>query len=156
MNLYGFSQTEYGDFSGRCFPVFGLSMEIYFIIFVFSPHTGKYRPEKPPYLDTFHAVEVKALSCSYGNSLENVLIRRYRRKHYEGIFMDWFKSCFELLEDRNSSIFVVPQSIKYSMFHTTFDNWQYIPTNQNIACIYTRYQEFPRLINNNNTIQKIP
>ena len=23
---------------------------------VFSPNTGKYGPEKPPYLDTFHAV----------------------------------------------------------------------------------------------------
>ena len=25
-------------------------------IHVFSPNTGKYRPEKPPYLDTFDAV----------------------------------------------------------------------------------------------------
>ena len=33
--------TEF--FSGLYFPVFGLS-------------TGKYRPEKTPYLDTFHAV----------------------------------------------------------------------------------------------------
>ena len=31
------------DFSGPCFPVFGLN-------------TGKYGPEKAPYLDTFHAV----------------------------------------------------------------------------------------------------
>ena len=34
--------TEF--FSGLYFPVFGLS-------------TGKYRPEKTPYLDTFHAVQ---------------------------------------------------------------------------------------------------
>ena len=25
---------------------------------VFSPNAGKYRPEKTPYLDTFHAVKV--------------------------------------------------------------------------------------------------
>ena len=30
---------------------------------VFSPSTGKYGPEKTPYLDTFHAV----LSNEYGN-----------------------------------------------------------------------------------------
>ena len=27
---------------------------------VFSPNTGKYRPEINPYLDTFHAVRVEA------------------------------------------------------------------------------------------------
>ena len=35
--------SKYGLFSGPYFPVF-------------SPNTGKYRPEKTPYLDTFHAV----------------------------------------------------------------------------------------------------
>ena len=34
---------KYGVFSGLYFPVF-------------SPNTGKYGPEKYPYLDTFHAV----------------------------------------------------------------------------------------------------
>ena len=34
---------KYGVFSGPYFPVFGLN-------------TGKYGPEKPPYLDIFHAV----------------------------------------------------------------------------------------------------
>ena len=34
---------KYGDFSGPYFLVFGL-------------HTGKYRPEKYLYLETFHAV----------------------------------------------------------------------------------------------------
>ena len=37
--------SKYGVFSGPCFPVFGLN-------------TGKYEPEKAPYLDTFHAVQV--------------------------------------------------------------------------------------------------
>ena len=35
--------SKYGVFSGPYFPVF-------------SPNTGKYRPEKTPYLDTFHTV----------------------------------------------------------------------------------------------------
>ena len=35
--------SQYGFFSGPYFPVFGLNI-------------GKYRPEKTPYLDTFHAV----------------------------------------------------------------------------------------------------
>ena len=37
--------SRYGVFSGPCFPVF-------------SPNTGKFGPEKTPYLDTFHAVYV--------------------------------------------------------------------------------------------------
>ena len=38
--------SKYGGISGSYFPVFGLN-------------TGKYRPEITPYLDTFHAVNVK-------------------------------------------------------------------------------------------------
>ena len=45
--------SKYRMFSGPYFPVFGLNTEIYF---VFSPNTGRYGPEKIPYLDTFHAV----------------------------------------------------------------------------------------------------
>ena len=37
--------SEYGVFPGLYFPVF-------------STNTGKYGPEKAPYLDTFHAVSV--------------------------------------------------------------------------------------------------
>ena len=37
------SIQKYGVFSGPYFPVF-------------NPNTGKYGPEKAPYLDTFHAV----------------------------------------------------------------------------------------------------
>ena len=45
------------SFSGPYFPVFGLNTEIYgYEISVFSPNTGKYGPEKTPYLDTLHAV----------------------------------------------------------------------------------------------------
>ena len=44
--------TKYGVFSGPYFPVFWLNKEIYSV----NPNTGKYGPEKTPYLDTFHAV----------------------------------------------------------------------------------------------------
>ena len=37
---------KYGVFSGPYFPIFGLN-------------TGKYEPEKTPYLDTFHVVNAK-------------------------------------------------------------------------------------------------
>ena len=42
--------SKYGDFSAPYFFVFGLHM-------IFSPNMGKYRPEKPPYLDTFHTIQ---------------------------------------------------------------------------------------------------
>ena len=48
--------SKYGVFSGPYFPAFGLSTERY--LSVFSPNAGKYGPEKTPYLDTFHAVNV--------------------------------------------------------------------------------------------------
>ena len=40
------------SFSGPYFPVFGLNTETYGV----SPNTGKYGPEKTPYLGTFHAM----------------------------------------------------------------------------------------------------
>ena len=40
---------------GAHFLVFGLTKEIYAVL---SPNTGKYEPEKTPYLDTFYAVSV--------------------------------------------------------------------------------------------------
>ena len=48
--------SKYEVFSGPYFPVFGLNKEIYGVISVFSAITGKYGPEKTPYLGTFHAV----------------------------------------------------------------------------------------------------
>ena len=46
------------SFSGPHFPVFGLNTEIYRVNTVLQSNTGKYGPEKTPYLDTFHAVNV--------------------------------------------------------------------------------------------------
>ena len=44
------------EVSGPYFPKFRLNTETYGVSPVFSPNTGKYGPEKTPYLDTFHAV----------------------------------------------------------------------------------------------------
>ena len=52
--------SKYEAFSELCFPVFKLNTEIYFVNlsrFTFSQNTGKYGPEKTPYLDTFHGVK---------------------------------------------------------------------------------------------------
>ena len=48
-NIHCVKSSKYGVFSGPYFPVFGLN-------------TGKYGPEKTPYLDTFHAeIALKAI-----------------------------------------------------------------------------------------------
>ena len=52
---------KYGDFSGSYFPVF-------------NPSTGKYGPEKTPFLDTFHAMNSENLSFSY-----------FERKYYKAL-----------------------------------------------------------------------
>ena len=44
MNITAWKVPKIGVSSGSYFPVF-------------SPNTGKYGPEKTPYLDTFHAVD---------------------------------------------------------------------------------------------------
>ena len=44
--------SRYRVFSGPHFPIFGMKTEIY------VPNTGKYEPEKTPYLDIFHAVQL--------------------------------------------------------------------------------------------------
>ena len=48
--------SKCGVISGPYFLVFGLNVEIYSIISVFSPNTRKYGPEITQYLDTFHTV----------------------------------------------------------------------------------------------------
>ena len=57
--------AKYGVFSGPFFPVFGLNMELTEKISVFSPNTGKYRPEKTLNLDTFHAVHFNMNDISF-------------------------------------------------------------------------------------------
>ena len=52
-------------------------------------------------------------------------------------------------EDRNFGVFVA-QRINEIRNHTTFDEWYYVPTEENIADFTTRYQECRWLINNKN------
>ena len=51
--------SKCGGFSGPYFPAFGPYLP------VFSPNTGKYIPEKLPYLDTFHAVKISKNRISH-------------------------------------------------------------------------------------------
>ena len=44
---------KYGVFSGLYFALLGLNREIYGVNIRISPNSGKYGPEKTPYLDTF-------------------------------------------------------------------------------------------------------
>ena len=57
--------SKYGVFSGPYFPVF-------------SPNTGKYGPEKTPYLNSFHAVQ------TIGNSILSFNISNCRPQAYNG------------------------------------------------------------------------
>ena len=52
---------KYGVFFYPYFPAFGLNTDTKYLS-VFSPNTGKYGPEKTPYLDTFHAVSIRNLN----------------------------------------------------------------------------------------------
>ena len=54
--------SKYGVLSGPYFPVFSLN-------------TGKYGPEKTPYLDTFHAVYTKEKPISYEQ--DTVIVKRF-------------------------------------------------------------------------------
>ena len=44
--------SKYGNFSGPYFPVF-------------RPNTEKYGPQKPPYMNTFHAIRVNLVHVGY-------------------------------------------------------------------------------------------
>ena len=59
---------KYGVFSGPYFPVFGMN-------------TGKYRPEKTPYFDTFHAATgrrtMERLADHCGNDKQSYIFDMY-------------------------------------------------------------------------------
>ena len=48
-------------------------------------------------------------------------------------------------EDRNFGA-LAAHRVSEIRNHTTFDDWHYLPTEENIADFTTRYQEYPRLI----------
>ena len=48
--------SKYKVFHGPYLSVFKLNKEIYSVNFRIQSKLGKYRPEKPPYLETFHTV----------------------------------------------------------------------------------------------------
>ena len=54
-------ESKYGVFSSPYFSVF-------------SPNTGKYGPEKTPYLDTFHVVICIAKVFKYVRNIQNLIL----------------------------------------------------------------------------------
>ena len=64
LNFTAWKVSKYRVNSGPYFPAFGLNTERYGVL---SPNVGKYRPEKTPYLDTFHAVGIGTI---YGLMVE--------------------------------------------------------------------------------------
>ena len=65
--------AEIRSFSGPYFAACGLNNP------VFRPNTGKYGPEKSPYLDNFHAVQIiaSAQSCYQHEMLNTGSIKLY-------------------------------------------------------------------------------
>ena len=60
-NLHYVKSVQVRNFSGPCFPVFGLNMEIYCVNHRIHSKYGKIRTRKTPYLDTFDTVLVAYL-----------------------------------------------------------------------------------------------
>ena len=67
-----FISVEIFIFSGPYFPVFVLNMEIYSVNLRIKFEYGKYRTEKTPYLNTFHAVLDICLEVIDGRSYKNI------------------------------------------------------------------------------------
>ena len=59
------------------------------------------------------------------------------------------KNVLNYLRNEDRRVFVAHR-INEIRNATTFDYWHYVPTEENIADFTTRYQEYPRLINNKN------
>ena len=58
--LTAWKVSKYGGFSGPYFPAFELNRAGYGVSARIQSECGKYGPEKPLYLDTFHIVFVSA------------------------------------------------------------------------------------------------
>ena len=86
--------SKYGVFSGTYFHEFGLNTEKYYLL-LFSPNTGKYGPEKTPYLDTFHEVKIQDMkdkNHDMKNKIQYVKKQnsRYQKKPYQTSMIEIF------------------------------------------------------------------
>ena len=87
--FYCTKNVQIRSFSWSVFPVFGLNTEIYEVFYEFSPNTGKYRPEKTPYLYTFHAVSsikdlqrIHDLKHTFPSAYRTAALKKqYQEKH---------------------------------------------------------------------------
>ena len=76
--------SKYGVFSGTYFHEFGLNTEKYYLL-VFSPNTGKYGPEKTPYLDTFHEVKIQDMKDKNHDMKNKIQYAKKQNSRYQKI-----------------------------------------------------------------------
>ena len=119
--------SKYGVFSGPYFPLLDSKW-----IQIFSPSTEKYRPEKTPYLDTFHAVGqsqtmVVITKIVYKNKCNKILnssvkyavyVKMYYFQHVE----HQISTVFSSLLKKNLSITVNSPNANFTVL-TKFIEW---------------------------------
>ena len=110
MFITAWKVSKCGIISDPYFPVSGLNTERYYLS-VFSPNTGKYRPEITPYLDTFHAVH--AIRCSL-NAMRCDAIKK--------ISTEWDAIFTEIMQCANSVKFWLRMFQKVLSFKEKFKN----------------------------------
>ena len=77
--------SKYRVFPVPYFPVFELDSEINKLDSVFGPNTGKYGPEKTPYLDTFHTVMAVAKDTCFNATSTQEFYVVYKKKPYKNL-----------------------------------------------------------------------
>ena len=88
---------------------YGVISTLYFP--VFSPNTGKYGPEKTPYLDTFHAVQIPLIRKNVKKKrivedLDNFIKRKLSadKKYICGIFTSWKSAILTKVDKKASNV----------------------------------------------------
>ena len=93
-------------------PVFScIRIKYRYFLYVFSPNTGKYEPEKTPYLETFHAVQIFCKFLLIFILLEQQIILRTRNIFYKKILLVVHPSMYVTFSIRPS----VSQSVLFSV-----------------------------------------
>ena len=77
----------------RIFPHLGWMRRDTSYLSIFSLNAGKYRPEKPPYLDTFHAVSIRQIE------LFMVKLRKFTFNHHLFLYLTlWYVAPWHFFE----------------------------------------------------------
>ena len=105
--------SKYRDFSGPYYPAFGLNTQH---LSVLIPNAGKYGPEKPPYLNTFHSVCDTPLLLIHFHQCPTFYV--YFIKVYRPLFLFWqlIVTIFGILERRERKTFTT-SFLEFLNFH---------------------------------------